>query len=360
MRGPWRPLALAAAFITVAAVGSAPAQTVTVAKAPPGAALELALNGTTIQTAKADDKGAGPMPFEIPGGKDVLDVRVFVDVCDQARKVTLVETGWQPAPMVAGCVRHELFGVFEVRKVTTLVVDAAEQNQAVWIRQGKPPASWLDPNLEPERDSGGFEWPMATGLVVFGGAGASTVSNFAGIACGTEQNCSDSSMRLTFRAGAEFWLGKYLAASGSYLKPIKAEAVGSGTGYSFTSQQIADIVTFAGKVGLPFNRVRLWIEAGGLYHRTTMVTDQIVNDIVVTSGDTTTTFPGGAHRTLLQTAGFGWIIGGGGEVWLTKKLAMYGELSRASVSGKPRAGGEGQIDDGYTSFIGGMKYHLGR
>jgi hypothetical protein len=360
MRVPWRPLALAAAMFVVAAAGPAAAQTVYVAKAPPGAALELALNTTTVQTAKADDKGVAPMPLPLPAGKTEIDVRVFVDVCEQARKVTLVESGWQPAPMGAGCIRHELFGVFELHESTSLVVDAAEQSQAVWIRQGKPPASWLDPNVEPEHESGGFEWPTATGLVIFGGAGVSTLGNFGGIACGTQVECSEASVRLTFRAGAEFWLGKYLAASGSYLKPLKAEAVGTGTGFTYTTAQITDIVTFTGKVGLPFGRVRLWVEAGGIYSRATMVTDQLVDSITITVDDTTTTFPGGAHRTLLQTAGFGWIAGGGGEVWLTKKFAIYGEFTRASVKGSPRAGGEGQIDDALTSVIAGVKLHLGR
>jgi hypothetical protein len=365
MRVPWRTLALAAALIVVAAVNPAPAQTVIVTKAPPGASLELALNQTTVQTGTADDKGVGSLPFTVPGlaAKDrtaEAAVRVFVDVCDNARRVTLIETGWQPVAPAAGCVRHELFGTFAVRPgLTTIVVDSGEQTQAVWIRQGKPPATWLDPNFEPERDRGGPEWVMATGFIPFGGIALGKWSDFTALACGIQvEECNPSDKTVTFRAGVDFWLGKYLAASGSYLKPLAVSTAGAGSGYFFATKQVSDIVTFTGKGALPIGRVRLYGEGGGLYHHTTLTTDQLMDEIVVDIGGVPTTFPGGTQTFLLQTAGWGWMMGGGGEVWVTKKFAIFGELGRAKLSGNPRSTGEGKINDTLTWVVGGVRVHL--
>ena len=54
MRGFWRPLALAAAFIATVLAGSATAQTVTVTKAPAGASVQV---GTRLDDGRDGDRG---------------------------------------------------------------------------------------------------------------------------------------------------------------------------------------------------------------------------------------------------------------------------------------------------------------
>jgi hypothetical protein len=361
----WRPLALAAALI-VTLTAAATAQTVIVAKAPPGASIEVGLNAASLRTDKADEQGVAKLPLDTlaaPGktttGKTEMDVRVFVDVCEKSRRVWLVETGWQPPAAAAGCTRRELFGVFALQKGTTLVVDAGDQSQAVWIRQGPVPAHWLDPNAQPET-TGGPEWPMATGLVLFGGAGAGQYSDSATVACGAGAECSSTDVRPTFRVGAEFWFGRFLAVTGTYLKPMKMEARGYGPGYQFTTTLLPNVATIGGKAGVPIGRVRLYAEGGVVYQRSNLQTIQTMDDITVTVNDESTTFPGGTQEFNLQTSGWSWTVGGGGEIWIKRKWAVYGEVGRAGLKGSPRAGGEGSLDDKLLYVVGGLRFRVGR
>ena len=157
MREFRRLLLLAAALTVTVAAGQATAQTVVVTKAPPGAAVELGLNAATIGTATADAAGIATLKVDLEsrGRKPNADVRIFVDVCEKARRVTLVETGWEAPPPAAGCTRHEIFGVFYLQKITTLVVSAAEEAQAVWLKQGPAPDAWLrDVPVETEKKTG--------------------------------------------------------------------------------------------------------------------------------------------------------------------------------------------------------------
>jgi hypothetical protein len=363
MTGTWRPLALAAALI-LASAAAATAQTVTVAKAPRGAAIELGLNAASVGKATADENGVASFPLNLlesrgsKTGKTEMGVRVHVDICENSRRVWLVETGYQPPAATAGCTQRELFGTFALLKVTTLVVDVGSENQAVWIRQGAAPAHWLDPNA-PIDTGGGPAWPMATGLVLFGGAGIGTYGSAGEVACGTGVECSASELRPTFRAGADFWFNRFMAVTGSYLKPMKMEANGSGEGFRFETTLLPNIGTIGGKVGLPAGRLRLYGEAGGVYQRSNFQTVQTTDDRTVSSDDQTATFPGGTQEFNLQTSGWSWMIAGGGEIWIKRAWAVYGEAGRTGLKGSPIAGGEGSLDDTLWWVLGGVRFRLG-
>lgn len=361
MRVFLRPLTLAAALTVIVAVGVATAQTVVVTKAPPGAALELVLNAATVGTVNAGADGIGTIPLNLSehGGKSEIDVRIFVDVCDTSRRVMLLEAGFEPPAPAASCSRRPIFGIFMVRGVTTLVVETAEAAPAVWIRQGPAPAWWLHPELASASDKSVPEFILPKGLVLFGGGAIAKYSNEVSVSCGTGADCNGKGVRVAGRVGGEFWIARFLAASFSYLKPMNAATAGSGTGYSFSSTLTPHIAIVSGKVGLPIGRVRVYGEAGADYHWATRITTETIADATVTVDSVTQTIVGGTQSFELKTAGWGWMFGGGLEVWLKRSLAMYGEFGYARLKGSATGGGEGVLDETVIFAVAGLRFRLG-
>jgi hypothetical protein len=361
MREFRRLLLLAAALTVTGAVGAANAQTVVVTKAPPGATVELGLNADAIGTAKADAAGIATLPVNLTahGRRAETDARIFVDVCEQARRVTLVEVGWQPPPPAAGCTRREIFGVFYLKSVTTVVVSAAEQAQAVWIKQGPAPESWLKDaptgNSRDDRPGPG----VPSGLVFFGSAGISNYANAAAVSCGAGTECASDESRLSGRFGGEYWVRPFVGVSVSYLKPGAATTNGSGSGYRFNSSLSPNLVTITGKVGVPFGRVRLYGEVGTDYNWTTLSTTETLDETTLTLDDgSTTVVPGGTQNFELKTDGWNWTWGAGAEVWIAQKAAVFGEFSWAKVTGKTSGGGEGSLDETLMSIFVGIRFRL--
>lgn len=362
MTESWRPLALAAALIVTLAATSATAQTVVVTKAPPGATIDLGLNAATVGTATADASGVATIPVNLSahGGRTETDVHIFIDVCAKSRRVTLVETGWQPPEPASGCNRREMFGAFYLRSATTLVVNTGEQSQGVWIRQGPAPSTWL--REEPEGGGSGVTgsaFPLPTGLVLFAGTGIARYSDAVAVSCGAVSDCNGKEVRLTGRVGGDFWFGSFLAATASYLKPSSAETAGSGTGYRFDSSLAPHVVTFGAKIALPASRARIYGEVGALYNWATLSTTETIDDQTITVDGATQTIKGGTQSFELKTGGWGWMVGGGVEIWLKRSFAIYGEGGRAKLSGTPTGGGEGQLDDSLTYATAGFRIRLG-
>src|SRR5688500_1386088 len=253
MMKPTRLLAVAAAIHVTVGVGRASAQTLIVRHAPIGSTVELMVNSTKAGTAQADAAGDVRIPINLPAhiSKSEIDARVYVDVCDSLRRVLVVERNTAPPPSETDCARQEITGIFEVRRVSTLVVNAAGPVATLLLRQGpyslRPPTAW---RLAPK------------GLVVFGGGGFAKYPSALEFGCEGVTTCAGDDSGAAYTGGAEYWFTRYIAAEGGYFKPPELTVTGSGTGYRFNSSLDPHVVTIAGKVGVPIGPVRLYAKAG--------------------------------------------------------------------------------------------------
>ena len=85
-------------------------------------------------------------------------------------------------------------------------------------------------------------------------------------------------------------------------------------------------------------------------------------------GDITVTYSRSAGGTTMndatqtfaqKTTGWNWVAGGGFELWISRFIAMYSEMTLAQVKGSPAGGGEGGIDNRATLIVGGIRVRLG-
>jgi hypothetical protein len=347
MRVFWRPLALAAVFIATMMAGPASAQTVTVTKAPPGASIQLVLDTTTVATATADDKGIATLGVDLQKQRDKTetDVRLFVDLCGQARRVTLVEAGYQPDQAAPGCIRHEIFGVFYLRPITTLVVNVSAEAQGVWIAQGPAPLRWLGNEVaggSAERTGSALYVP--NGFHIFGGGGFAKYSNAVDVSCGINTTCSGKALRLTGQVGFDYWITSNVAVAAFYLRSTNPATAGSASGYAFTSSLGSNLAVVTGKVGVPFGKTRLYVQGGLTYTWATLTTDETI-------GSATQTFT-------LPTRGMSWTVGGGTEFWWRRSMAMYVEVGRVGLKGSSVRGGDGTLNDGAIYTMAGFRFRL--
>jgi hypothetical protein len=135
---------------------------------------------------------------------------------------------------------------------------------------------------------------------------------------------------------------------------------GSGQTFRFNTFLTADVLTVAGKVGGPVGPVRLYGRAGGNFHRGTFGTTQTTDDTTITVDGVTVAIPGGTQTFELVTEGWGWLFGGGMEVWMRPSVAIYGEVTFAALKGNPVDAAEGGLNDRLTAFTIGAKFKLGR
>jgi hypothetical protein len=133
---------------------------------------------------------------------------------------------------------------------------------------------------------------------------------------------------------------------------------GSGTNYRFNSTLETQFVTAVGKAGWPLGPFRPYAIAGANYHRALRTTTQETDALTVTEGDVTVTFPANTQSWASATDGVSWLFGGGAEVWLSKRLALYGEITRAAVKGTGLNGTEGSIDERLWCFWGGLRFRI--
>ena len=176
------------------------------------------LNATKVATATTDAAGDATLPLDLRGnnaGKTEIDANIFIDACDQLHRVIVAERGQPIAAQQPGCERREISGLYWVRRVNTLVVDVGGPNPTMMLIKGEY-------GLEPERT-----WGVPAGLVVFGGGGLTKFRDAALILCGTASSCGKDT-GFAYTAGATLWLKRYVGVEGSYLKPRKTTAAGSG------------------------------------------------------------------------------------------------------------------------------------
>jgi len=335
-----------AAFILATGV-AARAQTIMVRGAPAGAQIEGVVDSTPAGSTKANAAGEATIVIPQSAGKNNVEANVFVDLCaDNLRRVLIVERGKAPAAPGEGCERKELQGLYWIRHVSTVVVTLSDPSPRVLLRQGsfsfKPPRVFGPP----------------TRLIVFGGGGWTNVGNIGLIACGDAPSCSKKGSGWGFMAGAEFWISPWLAGEGMYLRPAEATPSGSGDDFKFNSTLRANVFSVTGKVGIPAGRVRMYGKVGGDYHDATFETDQTVNDRTVTVDGVPQTIPGGRQTYAQQTRGWGWIFGGGLDIWVFPAVAINVEAGHGQLKGQAIDNALGSLSDSVNYVMVGLRVHV--
>lgn len=347
MTSRWRLLGLAAALNVTLGAGAAAAQQVLVRNAPAGVAVELVVNADTAATGTANAQGEATLAFEVPekDGKAEMDANVFVDVCDQLRRVLIADqTRPAPPPPAAGCERREVIGLFWVRSVNTIVIDVGAAKPTLLLIRGayNPPKPDVDEQGEPiPRD------PLPKGFMMSGGGGLSNMSTTLALACGNAP-CTPKSSQLTYTFAVTYWLTRWLGVEGSFIKPGAFTASGGiPDSFAFDTGIEADVWTIVAKGGVPAGPMRLYLQGGMNYHQATVTTSQ------------TMTGQSPAQTFEFQTKGWNWVAGGGAEAWIKPKVALYGELGFAKILGDARGGGEVSLDDRARVILGGVRVRLG-
>ena len=116
MQRPWMAIVLAAALNVSAGAAVAAAQTVTVINAPPNSAIDVVMNTTPLASGRGGRGRRGDAENEDAGGdrQGEIDANVFVDYCENRRRVLIVEVGAQSAPIDPGCDRRQISGLYWV------------------------------------------------------------------------------------------------------------------------------------------------------------------------------------------------------------------------------------------------------
>ena len=192
-----------------------------------------------------------------------------------------------------------------------------------------------------------------------GGAGITTFRDVTGQACGNASDCNGRDYDFSFSVAVAFWLTRFLAAEGSFVRPSSFNVVGNDTGYRFNTDFSPYLWTIAGKVGVPLGPVRPYGLAGMNYHQATSSTTNTIEDRTITLEDgSTQTIPGGIQTYNLKTQGWGWLLGGGIEAWVGRRIAIFGQLSRAQVKGHT-SDSIFSINDRVTIILAGASVRIG-
>ena len=347
---PLRPFAVAAALLLTAGGGLATAQTLIVRRAPIGATIELVVNSTKAGSAKSDSAGDAKIPFTLPTGKTEMDARIYADTCGETRRVLVADRDSAPIPPETDCTRQEITGIFLIRKVTSLVVSVGDPIATVLLRQGSYDLRPRGPRRQAPR-----------GFVVWGGAALVDYSNSLEFGCSGVPSCSGDDRGIGYTVGADYWVTRYLAVEGSYIRPPHLTIAGSGNNFHFDSFFEPHLFTIAGKVGVPLGPVRLYGRAGFNYHTGESGTTQVIDPITITNEDgTTTTTPGSTQSVDANTDGWGWLATGGIEAWVHPAFAFYGEGGGAGIKGGAEVVEQGNIDNRIWLITAGIKIKIGR
>jgi Outer membrane protein beta-barrel domain len=261
-------------------------------------------------------------------------------LCPTVRRVLIVERAVQVPVQDAGCTRRDMGGIFVVKSISSLVVDVGGPSPTLLLRQGRvsldPPRVWK---------------PAPTGLVLFGGGAFTSGGNVTAIACGDVAGCSGDQAGLGYSAGAAYWLTPFLAAEGTYIKAADATAAGRTDTFEFESVFEVEVLTLVGKVGIPRGPVRPYGLAGATYQQSTFRTSQ-----TMLGAETPNTL---SYQT--RTDGWGFVFGGGVEMWFSSVFGVYGEYGNAGIKGTSRDhdDGSGSVDARMHSVLFGARLRVG-
>ena len=352
-------VALTAVLHVMIGVGTASAQTVVVRSAPANTTIEFVLNGSVTATAVSGADGLATLTATtgaIPD-RETVDALVWVDECGSTRRVVVMNRVQQPPP-ADGCRRTQIQGLFLLQRITSFLVDIGTATPTMLLRQGQLPQAWLKPPTASVASEPRISI-VPRGLILFGGAENGDFGTVLAPACGDVTNCDDAGRSFSLTGGVSYWFSPYVGAEAAYVRPSQIDVNGSGDRFRFDSDMDGGLMVFAGKVGAPIGRVRLFGTAGIDYHRATFTTRETIDDAPATVEGLAETIPGGTTTRQWRTQGWAPVFGGGAEVWVSGSFAIYGEYSRFGLKGSEDGPGEAQTDETITAFIVGGRYRLG-
>ena len=347
MSKSWRLLALVAA-LNMGAARVAAAQTVLMRGPAAGDTIEVVINGTKAATSSAVGEGLTSIPIKLPANqanRAEMDAHVFVDTCAKRHVVHIVERNQQPPAREDGCERREISGVFWVRQRSTLVIDVSNPIPTLLLRQGE---------YDPRAAARGRESPL--GLILFAGGGWGFFHPLLGEACGDVGACEGNEGGLAWTAGADFWLTRFLAVEGAYVKPRKASFDGAGQNFRFSYFMDTELFTASGKVGIPAGPVRLYGRAGGGFHRATRAVVQTNDPLNFNDPDgNPVNVPGGVQTLEVETEGWAYLFGGGLEGWVSPRFALFGDATYFKLKGSATSGTDIPMDGRVFTVVGGIR-----
>ena len=345
MTSPLRLLGMAAALNMSLGVGLAAAQRVMVRHVPVGTEVELVLNGAAVGKGTVGQSGDVTIPFTLPekDGKAEMDANVFVDACDKLRRVVIADVSRAAPPPADGCERREISGLFWVRRVNTIVIDLAPANPTLLLISGNytPPPDPVPGQETPESIP---HAPLPRGFVMSGGGGLTSFQDVISLNCGLLQTCSGDGSPYAYTFGATYWITRNFGVEGTFLHPQKIKISG-GDGFAFDTTMNVDIWNLLGKAGVQAGPMRFYGHGGMSYHQATHVTNQTFGEL--------------SQRFEIQTEGWSYVYGGGAEIWVKPRVALFGELDFARVKGKATDDSEFNVDDRARSLIAGIRVHIG-
>jgi hypothetical protein len=348
------------ALSVIVDVSVAAAQTVIVRSAPPGAPIEIQVDGGRTQSVTADANGDATLSVALPSGSTEAAVQVFVDRCEPVVRVQLVRRGVPIPVAAAGCTRGDISGAYLMRSITTFVVDVDQSGGSVHVRQGPPPRSWLSRG---ELAPGGretFRWPAANGVTLWAGVGISRDSHAIATICGDATSCSGNGYTAAIAAGATVRLPKIFGVQATIAKRAQAEIDGSGDNYRFTGTVATRLTTLSALAGKSIGPTRIYAQGGLNRHRATFSTTQETDSRTVTVNNGSQTIAGGTQTLQYTTEGWGWLFGGGFEAWATRFVALYVDGQYLKVRGSDVSGGEARTDESLFLLTGGVRIRVGR
>ena len=360
----WRLPAAAAIALLALGAGTASAQTVFVRHAPASRVIDVVVNRAPAGKGTADEDGNAKIPISLStaAGKPAMDANVFVDICADLTRVLVEEGGTTPPAPGVGCERRDVQGLYAVKAESTLVVNVGGATPSMLLIQG----SYTPPKPSEERPEGASDEPRphrpaSTGLALYAGGALTKVRDVVANACGNVADCTADDAGLGYAVGGVVWITKWLGAEAGYLRPSQLRATRTTDPLHFDMRMRTDLVIVAGKVAVPAGPVRIFGTFGADYHQATQDTSETVTTQTITQADgTTITVPGGTQTFQVKTKGWSYVYGGGGEVWVSHPLALYGEFNVISVKGDATGGTGGRLNDRFTSLTFGVGVRIGR
>lgn len=358
LKSLWVLTRTVALSVTVGA-GIAAAQTVVVRDAPPGATIEVQVNGGAAHTAAADRLGDATITVASPSNSPEVDVRMVIERCDARVRVHILGAGFT-AETPANCTRTDVPWLFVMRPVTSFVVDLAGQGPTVHLRQGPVPPEWLLRGAAAVAAQGGPRIDAPSGFMLSGGVGLANFANALDVACGNVSSCSGGTTKTALGGSATYWFKPFLGARVGFLKPVKHAVEGAGSGYTFDSTLDTRFITAAGAVGVPIGRARIYGMGGMHFHNATFIQNETIETTTITIDNVPTTFEGGSQTLSLETDGWGWQFGGGLEWWWTPRVSLFGEGEFIRLRGNDNTGGDARIEENLLVVSGGVRVRLGQ